>query len=326
MTVSGIEALPSTRLFNIWVEQSLGNNTSLRAGQFAASQEFLVSNNGNLFVNSTFAWPEIVSADLPSGGPNYPLATPGVRLKTSPADDITVLAAIFNGDPAGSGVGNPEQRDLFGLNFRVNDPPLFISEIEYAPKAGLGGLPTSAKLGGFVQLGRFPDARYVLQALAAGDVLNSDLPDRDGNFGLYAVLDQMLYRVRQTSDQGLNGFVRLATTPSDRNLVDFYADGGFTYKGLWPGRPDDFAGFGAAYAHISAGVNAAADVSPGPRRDEEATFELTYQMRVDEHWQLQPDLQYIVHPGGHAPNPADLTGLSAIPNALVVGMRLIGKL
>jgi porin len=102
MTVSGIEALPSTRLFNVWVEQSFGNNTSLRIGQFAASQEFVVSNNANLFVNSTFAWPEIASADLPSGAPNYPLATPGIRVKTSPADDVRVLAAIFNGDPAGS--------------------------------------------------------------------------------------------------------------------------------------------------------------------------------------------------------------------------------
>jgi porin len=166
----------------------------------------------------------------------------------------------------------------------------------------------------------------VLQALAEGDVLNSGLPDRDGNFGLYAVLDQMLCRVRQTSDQGLNGFLRLATTPYDRNLIDFYADGGFTYEGLLPGRPDDLAGFGVAYGHISTGVNAAADVPPGPKRDEETTFELTYQMHVDQHWQLQPDLQYIAHPGGHAPNPADPTGLSAIPNAFVLGIRLIGKL
>jgi carbohydrate-selective porin OprB len=82
----------------------------------------------------------------------------------------------------------------------------------------------------------------------------------------------------------------------------------------------------ACVGHISDGVNAAGNVSPGPRRDEEAIFELTYQMRVDQHWQLQPDLQYIVHPGGHAPNPTDPTGLSAIPNALVVDMRLIGKL
>jgi carbohydrate-selective porin OprB len=39
-------------------------------------------------------------------------------------------------------------------------------------------------------------------------------------------------------------------------------------------------------------------MSPGPRRDEEATFELTYQTRVDERWQFQPDLKYIVHPAG----------------------------
>lgn len=42
MTVSGIEAPTSTRLFNLWIEQKVGSHVRLRVGQFTAAQEFLV--------------------------------------------------------------------------------------------------------------------------------------------------------------------------------------------------------------------------------------------------------------------------------------------
>jgi porin len=55
----------------------------------------------------------------------------GARLKVVLNQNITVLAAIFNGDPAGPGTGDPQERDRYGLNFRVNDPPLVIGEVQY---------------------------------------------------------------------------------------------------------------------------------------------------------------------------------------------------
>jgi len=81
LVVSGIEALPATRLFNLWIEQKFAGGVSIRAGQLstqvAPTQEFFVSQFGSLFVNATFGWPAIASVNLPSGGPTYPLATPG---------------------------------------------------------------------------------------------------------------------------------------------------------------------------------------------------------------------------------------------------------
>ena len=70
--VSGIEAPLSTRLFNLWIEQKIGNEINVRLGQFSAAQEFLVSQNASLFVNSTFGWPVLPAQDLPSGGPRIP--------------------------------------------------------------------------------------------------------------------------------------------------------------------------------------------------------------------------------------------------------------
>ncbi len=184
MLVSGVEAPTSTRLFNLWIEQQLTNRVNLRVGQFTAAQEFLVSDNADLFVNSTFGWPVLTAMDLPSGGPNYPEATPGARLQIAASDQLTLRAAIFDGNPAGPGIGDPVGRDPYGMAFRVNDPPFFIVEMEYAygqagPRTaaidpnqegqstsrGCGRvsgsmLPGTMILGAWVNAGSFADQRF----------------------------------------------------------------------------------------------------------------------------------------------------------------------
>jgi porin len=131
MLVSGVEAPTSTRLFNLWIEQEFGQRLSVRFGQFTAGQEFLVSDNADLFVNSTFGWPTLNAIDLPSGGPAFPEATPGVRLQIAATKELVFRAAIFDGNPAGPGIGNPVLRDPYGVAFRVSDPPFLIAEVAY---------------------------------------------------------------------------------------------------------------------------------------------------------------------------------------------------
>jgi porin len=357
MTVSGIEAPATTRLFNLWIEQTSGDKANLRVGQFTAAQEFFVSQNANLFVNSTFGWPVITAQNLPSGGPAYPEATPGVRLKLTPNDQLTLMAAIFNGDPAGPGPDNPVARDRYGLAFRVRDPPLLIAEIDYAynqaavegsvhqegsrhqpkqrptdSKPQSSGLPGVIRLGAWYHTAGFADQRFDRQGLSLSDPRSTGQPlQHRGNFGVYAVIDQMLWRVPGSNDQGLSGFTRASASPSDRNLIDIYVDAGLTYKGLVAGRPDDLAGLGFAVGRISSQA-AAADQdmivftgNPMPIRDYEAVVELTYQARITKDWSVQPNFQYILHPGGNVPNPRDPTGASRIPNAVVIGARSMMK-
>jgi len=54
-------------------------------------------------------------------------------------------------------------------------------------------------------------------------------------------------------------------------------------------------------------------------------IEVTYQAQITPSWMLQPVFQYIVHPGGHIPNPLDTGGAQAIPNAAVFGLRTTVK-
>ena len=339
LVASGIEALPATRLFNLWIEQKFaGGTVSIRAGQLstqvAPTQEFFVSQLGSLFVNATFGWPAITSSNLPSGGPTYPLATPGIRLKVSPNDQLSILVAVFNGDPAGPGEGDPQRRNPTGTSFRVNDPPLLIGEIDFAynQAKAASGPPGTVKLGGWYHFGQFADQRFSVEGLSLADPRSSGMPAQDrGNFGIYAIVDQMLWRAPGTTDQGLGIFARASVSPSDRNLISAYFDGGATYKGLFPGRENDTLGVAFGFANISSRARALDRDTvllsgiDSPIRDYEAVVEVTYQAQITPNWMLQPVLQYIVHPGGHIPNPLDTSGSSAIPNAAVFGLRTMVK-
>ena len=121
---------------------------AVKFGQLAADQDFMISKGGGYFLNATWGWPAITVADLPSGGPAYPLATPGVRVALSPNDKLGLMVAVFNGDPAGPNcIGNPQVCDNDGLDFRLDSPPLLMAEgaYKYNQKAGLAG---TVKLGG----------------------------------------------------------------------------------------------------------------------------------------------------------------------------------
>ncbi len=141
-TISETEALPDARLYNAYFEQSFYNNAlNIRVGQQAADVEFFDSETDDLFVNATFGWPTIMASNLPSGGPAPPIAVPGIRVKAALSDRVTVFGAVFNGNAARPGDGDPQLRDNHGLAFRVNDPPWFIGQVRFDYDIDIGGRP-----------------------------------------------------------------------------------------------------------------------------------------------------------------------------------------
>jgi len=331
MTVSNTEAERTTRLFDLWLQQTLWEDlVSIRVGQLGVDDEFITSQYGSLFVNSTFGWPGIAAADLPSGGPAYPLSTPGLRVKVQPTEQWSFMAAVFNGDPAGPGPGTPQSRDASGTAFRVNNDAFIIAEAAYSlnQEKDATGLPGTYKLGGWYHTGRFADQRFDSAGLSLANPGSTGVPAQHrGDYSVYAAIDQMVWREPKTKDEGLGLFLRIAGSPSDRNLVDFYIDGGLNYKGLIPDRGDDVLGLGVAYARIgdaATGLDRDTRLFSGtsrPVRDHEMAVELTYRAQVTPWWTVQPDLQFILHPGGHVPDPTDPTGLRPIRDAVLLGVR-----
>jgi porin len=320
-TIAAIEAVPTTRLSEVWFEQSFaGDRASLRAGQLAADAEFFFSELSTMFLQSD--WPTIAAVNLPSGGAAYPLSTPGVRLKVDPVKDVSLQLAVLNGDPAGPGRGDEQLRNRYGLNFRVNDPAFIIGEAQF--KRNLGkkdqGLATTVKLGGWGHLGQFEDKRFALGGGLLADPLGSGVPIRHrGDNGLYAVIDQQLYRPNGGDSQsGISVFSRMSISPSDRNLISAYIDGGIVFADMIPQRPHDRFGASVIYARFSDSVRAfdrdtiALTGVPGPIRDYETNLELTYVAQIVPGWTVQPNLQFIWHPNGDATRNATVIGARSL--------------
>jgi porin len=330
-TISSIEALPTTRLVELWFEQKLFSDlVSVRVGQLAADTEFFTSEFAGLYVNGTFGWVTIFAANLPGSGPGYPFATPGARVKWTPNEHLTLLAAIFNGDPAGTGFSGYEQiANRNGVNFRLHDPALLYGEAQYAYNQDRASsrLAGTVKLGGWVHFGNFYDNHFAYDGFSLADPTGGGSPRTyRGDFSLYGVIDQMLWRLPgDDPKKGVAAFLRVAGAPADRNLIDFYADGGVNFIGLLPERPGDVFGFAGAFSHMAPSISAfdrdAALFSGqlSAARDFELALELTYQATVVPGWTVQPDLQYIVHPGGGVADPVNPS--TRIPNAFVIGLR-----
>src|SRR5262249_23565395 len=81
LPASHLEAGPVARLYSFWYEQNFNSRLSVRAGLMSADSQFLQSRTAANFINNGISWPTFLAANLPAGGPAYPLPAPGVRVR-----------------------------------------------------------------------------------------------------------------------------------------------------------------------------------------------------------------------------------------------------
>ena len=174
---------------------------------------------------------------------------------------------------------------------------------------GSTSLPGTFKIGGWFDTAPDPDASNT----------------QPWNYGLYFIVDQMLYRVPQPgpapavsnnrkqtaapsqTDKGLGIFTHIGLAPRNSSVINFYFDGGLNYKGLIPTRDNDVLGMAFAYGHLS---NNPQDNEGSSNPGYEIVLEATYQMELTQWLSLQPDVQYVIHPSG-----------TDTANALVLGAQ-----
>ena len=244
--------------------------------------------------------------NMPNGGPVYPMGTPGVRLEVTPVDWLSYRGAVFQGNPFAQNVN----RHGFRWDLSASNGYCSIHELTFRlnQERGSSGLPGTFKIGGWFDTAPDPNS-------------NSTQPWR---YGIHFVADQMLYQVDRSdvapgidnkaqtiaaspTNKGLGVFTHIGLSPQNSSFINFYIDGGLTYKGLIPSRDNDVLGVAIAYGHLT---NDPQDNQGRSNPGYEIILETTYQIELATWLSLQPDVQYVIHPSG-----------TNIPNALVLGAQ-----
>lgn len=321
MSANDIGARPGTRLFELYYAQEVGERLELKFGQLAADEEFLKSEYAEVFIGASLGWAAAPSENLPQEGPAYPLAALGAQAKFDVTENFTLIGAIYNGATADPKALDPQEDNRHGLNFRLKDPPLVILESRLKFE-GFAGLPGVLKLGGYGHFGTFEDLKRGTDGRVLGAPGSNDDPRRhDGDYNLYAVIDQQVWRAPgDDTERGVGVFARVIWGPKDRNAINAYFDGGVVAKGLLPGRPDDVAGIAFAYAGFSPSLRAADRAADeGAVHRAEKMIEATYKAQIVPGLTVAPTFQYVMRPNGGPPED----GGSRIPNATIFGVTTI---
>jgi porin len=332
---------------------------SLRLGQMASDKEFYGSEISALFVNSSFGVLPSISGNLPVPIFAIAAPGVRLRYDPGDAFYLQAAVYDGNpdpdtlGDPSPGFVPGTSYNHTGGrVNLNSKEGAFSIYEAGWRRNQGreAKGLPGTYKLGGWYHTDTFSDPRSDMRGRSLADPASDGVPrGHAGNYGAYLVIDQALYHPAKpeaapdpkdrhkaaaagasepaeaaapasvVGEKGLYGFLRVSAAPGDRNAVSFYADGGLSYKGLFPTRDDDMLGVGASYTRFGDSARGASRDANffsgvgGPTLDEEMIIEVSYQAVLAPWWSVQPDLQVILHPGGSA----------LYDDALVLGLRSI---
>ena len=161
--VSNIEATPSVKLYDLWLDQSLlDNKLSFRFGQEGVNDELMTSTYGGLFLNSSFGFPEHAGRRPALGRPELSrwrrrLPAPGSRQPTTSPWSARSSTAT-----------RPRRAPAIRKPATATAPPFGSTTTHWdSPKSGISptrifssSLPTTYKLGGWYSSDNFADQRF----------------------------------------------------------------------------------------------------------------------------------------------------------------------
>jgi porin len=266
---------PYSQVFELWYEQRLFNNKlRVKAGKVDANTEFSVIDSGLSFLNSSAqVTPTLFVL------PTTPAPMPGVNLFYTPKGPFYGSFAVYDANSSDHFLdfcGRPESMQP------TRRGKLLIGEAGLSWKRNaLLGADGNLRLGLWKHTGSF--TRF-------------DGGVQGGAKGVYVILDQTLWKPSGAEDgqRGLRTFLEYGQT--DRAVAPVYRHfgGGLAWTGLLPGRQQDVVGFSPQYARLSPG--------PGLAYNYELALEAFYRLQVTPWGSVQPDLQYVAHPGGQYPS------------------------
>jgi porin len=309
--VNSYAAKPALRFYEAWGQySSLDGRWSFLAGRYDLNSEFYRLASSGLFVNSSFGMgPEFSQSGI--GGPSiFPDTSFGARVTFKPNSSILIRTAIMDGVPANRTDGQirfPGQKE--GL--------LFVSEIAFLTRSGSDASQGISKY----RVGRganFPayDDKFAIGAWHyTGTFRDLSLVDNkgrplqhEGSSGAYVLIDQTLFRSPANPKARLSGFLQYGVGDGRINQFESYAAAGLTASGFMTSRPDDTFGIALTSARNGSHYIDSLDIQTIPTTSTETSIEATYLLQVNPRLAIQPDIQYVIHPGT-SPTRANATVL-----------------
>jgi porin len=302
-TVQQVFGGETFRVINLaYLQKLLDDHVELRLGRIAAGDDFLVSPYNYVFVQNGFDGNPVGIFFNSPGMTAYPNDTWGALVKVRPTARTYIMGGVYNGDPS------IRDNDNHGVDFSMDGPVFAIMEIAYQPNSlpGDRGLLGNYKAGFWYDNSRFTN-------------FNTGELER-GNWGFYTLFDQVLVRFgEQESHRGFGIAGSFLASPNQSiSQMPYFFTCALVTRGIFPSRPRDIVGLGVVFGHFSNDLQdsqrQAQQLNPdvGVQRHE-TVIELTYRVALlNSALYLQPDLQYIIQPGG--------TG--RLPDALVLGAQV----
>lgn len=260
------------RLFEAWIEQDLGQGASLRAGLYDLNSEFYANDAAGVLLAPPFGIGSELAATGPNGPSIFPYSALAARLYLPLGGGYARLAVV---NARASTIG-----DSGGVDISFRDGVLMIAE---AGKA-------EGRLRGSVGVWRY--SRNPQDSFETGP--DGD-PLRKPAQGAYFVVEGDLLR---GEGRQLTAFLRAGL--SDPHTTPF--TGGFQTGLLlapaFAGRPGSAFSAGVHHAWTSDHFRDAFTNGGGHPAAGETAFEVTYADALTQWLEVQPDLQWIRHPGG----------------------------
>lgn len=300
--IYGLKGVRFWELF--WTQKLFQDQLTVRIGRHSPGDYFASQPPVWDYTNLAFITMSLLYNDFAFR--TRPIGMWGISGEFAPDDSsFYVSGGVYSGAPR-----NLQRTEAHGLDFRFKfkESTLVVGEVGYkrGQTEGPSDLPGTYRFGTVYNSARF-------------NALSTPGMSRRGNVNLYISGEQMLFRESGTDQQGLTVFAFLNLPVSnDINLIEFYAMGGLTYRGLFDGRDEDRTFAGAAFADLNnsigqLAVNAFHGPDIVPNQSYEAMFEAGHVFQVTPFWAITPSVQYIVNPG--------LT--SNVNNAFVTGVQTV---
>jgi len=269
---SNIENGTYTYLYQIWYEHQF-EDFSVLFGKHDLNEEFFASEYGGEYINSSFGIMPVASLNVPVS--IFPMTTLGIVSSYDINNSLALKGGIYNGMP-----GEITHKN-FGMNLNLNKENGLFYVGEFHLKNPIPNKPGTYKIGTFHHSGEF-------------NSLNNPTGRQKGSSGIYLIADQSVFSESAENEQGLGTMFQMGYSPAESSINDFYMAYGLNYRGLFPERDSDVMGLAVAHASLN---NSLLGNNPEKYESCETAIEFTYKYKAFNSLTIQPNIQYIIHPG-----------------------------